>query len=39
MGIRPRTRQKLNSKLKRCPKCGALVRTRKRCKKCQRVLT
>jgi len=39
MGIRPRTSEKLKSKLKRCPKCGALVRTRKRCKKCTRVLT
>jgi hypothetical protein len=28
----------MHLKSKRCPKCGALVRTRKRCKKCARVL-
>ena len=34
MVIRPRTKLKLERKTKRCAKCGAIVRMRKRCKRC-----
>lgn len=38
MVIRPRTKRKIALKLKRCPKCHCLVRTRRRCKRCHYLL-
>ena len=36
MILRPRTKLKKGRKAKRCPKCGALVGMRKRCKRCHK---
>jgi hypothetical protein len=38
MGTRPKTKAKLALRAKRCPKCGALVRDRSRCKRCNKGL-
>lgn len=38
MCIRPRTRYRTKLRTKRCPQCGALVRTQKRCKRCHKKL-
>jgi hypothetical protein len=37
MVLRPRTKAKIGKKLKRCPKCNALVTYRKRCKRCHKL--
>jgi hypothetical protein len=36
MGIRPRTKAKIANKARRCTKCGALIKLRVRCKKCNK---
>jgi ribosomal protein S27AE len=38
MVFRPRTKLKIARKTKRCPKCGVIVMTRKRCKTCHKPL-